>query len=287
METNWRVPSELPDLRRVGVIALDTESKDDGLATDRGSGWATCQGHLCGVSVAYRAESDIIALYIPLGHPDTENFNPEQVYTWLKDHVASDLRFVTQNGLYDWGWLRAEAGIRMPPSERLEEIGALATLVDENRYSYRLDELCAWRGLPGKDETLLLEAAKAAGFKISKKTPLQSYIWQLPARYVGPYAEADPIATLRLFEDLNPILDQEGTRAAYRLDVDLLPMVHEMRRRGIRVDQSAAEQARDYCLQKRDQALAELSEQLGGLVGMTEIASPIWKARTFDAHKDN
>ena len=67
----------------------------------------------------------------------------------------------------------------------------------------------------------------------------------------------------RYSRDLNPILDQEGTRAAYRLDVDLLPMVHEMRRRGIRIDQSAAEQARDYCLQKRDNALAELSEQLG------------------------
>ena len=65
-----------------------------------------------------------------------------------------------------------------------------------------------------------------------------------------------------------PILDREGTRAAYRLDVDLLPMVHEMRRRGIRVDQSAAEQARDYCLQKRDRALTELSEQLGSLVSM-------------------
>ena len=61
-------------------------------------------------------------------------------------------------------------------------------------------------------------------------------------------------------------------------------MVHEMRRRGIRVDQSAAEQARDYCLQKRDRALAELSEQLGTHVSMDEIASPKWKARTFDAH---
>src|SRR6516162_5861652 len=50
----------------------------------------------------------------------------------------------------------------MPPSERLEEIGALATIVDENRYSYSLDALCAWRGLPGKDETLLVEAVKAS-----------------------------------------------------------------------------------------------------------------------------
>ena len=113
----------------------------------------------------------------------------------------------------------------MPPSDQLEEIGALATLIDENLFQYCLDALCKHYGLPGKDTALLEEAIKAAGFKISKKNPLQSYIWQMPARYVGPYAEADPIATLRLFESLDPILDREGTRAAYRLDVDLLPMV--------------------------------------------------------------
>ena len=100
---------------------------------------------------------------------------------------------------------------------------------------------------------MLEEAIKAAGFKISKKNPLQSYIWQMPARYVGPLRRGRRGRTrCALFESLDPILDREGTRAAYRLDVDLLPMVHEMRRRGIRVDQSAAEQARDYCLQKRD-----------------------------------
>src|SRR5262249_40738384 len=79
--------------------------------------------------------------------------------------------------------------------------------------------------------------------------------------------------------------DREGTREAYRLDVDVLPMVHEMRRRGIRIDQGAAEHARDYCLQKRDAALAELSEKLGATVSMGEIAKPTWKANTFDAHK--
>ncbi len=141
----------------------------------------------------------------------------------------------------------------MPPSEQLDEIGALATLIDENRFSYSLDSLCAWRGLPGKDTALLEEAVKAAGFAPKhKKINVAEHIYKLPAHLVGPYAEGDPIATLGLFEDLNPILDQEGTRDAYRLEVDLLPMVHEMRRRGIRVDQSAAEQARDYCLQKRD-----------------------------------
>jgi DNA polymerase I-like protein with 3'-5' exonuclease and polymerase domains len=286
-QNNWRPPSELPDLRHVNNVAIDTEVNDEGLRADRGSAWPWRGGHICGISVAWRDCSGIRAHYFPIRHPDSETFSRENVARWLVDHTAAGVKFITLNGLFDWGWLRTDLGVAMPPSDQLEEIGALATLIDENRFNYSLDALCAWRGLPGKDTTLLEEAVKAAGFKVSKKNPLQSYIWQLPARYAGPYAEADPIATLGLSENLNPFLDQEGTRAAYRLDVDLLPMVHEMRRRGIRVDQSAAEQARDYCLQKRDRALAELSEQLGSPVGMAEIASPKWKARTFDAHRIN
>ena len=247
--TPWTVPTHLPDLRRVEQGG--DRHRDTGQRACRpivGSSWPWRGGYVCGISVAWRRRRRDPPAYFPLRHPDSENFERENVARWLKDHIAAGVNFTTQNGLYDWGWLHADLGVAMPPSDQLDEIGALATLIDENRFNYSLDALCDWRGLPGKDTTLLEEAIKAAGFKISKKNPLQSYIWQMPARYVGAYAEQDPIATLGLFEDLNPILDQEGTRAAYRLDVDLLPMVHAMRRRGIRVDQSATEQARDYCL---------------------------------------
>jgi DNA polymerase I-like protein with 3'-5' exonuclease and polymerase domains len=248
--TDWTAPTELPDLRRVDVVALDTETKDDRLAADMGSGWPFRSGHLCGVSVAYRVEGEIRGHYFPIHHPDTANFVPEQIYQWLRDHVAADVRFVTQNGLYDWGWLRAEANIHMPPGERLEEISALATMVDENRFKYRLSSLCEWRGLPGKDETLLHEGIAALGLHTNKRKKVvpQNHLWQLPARYVGPYAEADAISTLALFENLNPVLDREGTRNAYRLECDILNMVLEMRLRGIRVDLDAAERARDSLL---------------------------------------
>src|SRR5262245_1105114 len=283
---NWRPPSELPDLRRAEIIALDTETNDEGLRADLGSAWPWHGGYVCGISIAYRADGEIRAHYFPLRHPDSQNFDPEQVYQWLRDHIASDVRIVTQNGLYDWGWLRSDGGILMPPSERLEEIGALTTLVDENRFSYSLDSLCAWRGVPGKDETLLTAAVKGLGERVSKKKNRpQSHIHRLPARYVGLYAEADPAATLALFENLNPILDREGTRAAYRLEVDLLPMVLEMRLRGTRIDTAKAEQARDLILQKRNQKLAELSEKLGTNVGMEEIGRTAWLAATFDQHK--
>src|SRR5262249_9650784 len=193
-------------------------------------------------------------------------------------HVASDVRFVTQNGLYDFGWLRKEAGIKMPPGDRLEEIGALATMVDENRFKYSLDALCAWRGLPGKDDAPLRQGIEALGLHSNKRKKLvpQTHIWQLPARYVGPYAESDAVDTLLLHENLDPILDQEGTRAAYRLECDILPMVLEMRLRGIRVDLDAAERARTLLLRKRDAALTELSDKLGCATGMDEIRGKKW-----------
>ena len=284
-DSSWQPPTALPDLRHVGVTAIDTETRDDGLRADRGPAWPWRGGYVCGISVAYHADGDIRAHYFPLRHPDSPNFDPAQVFAWLKDLVASDVRFVTQNGLYDWGWLRADADIKMPPADRLEEIGALATMIDENRFSYSLDNLCAWRGLPGKDTALLREAVKTAGWAPRKRSiNVAEHIHKLPAHLVGPYAEADAIATLALFESLDPILDREGTRDAYRLEVDLLPMVHEMRLRGIRIDQDAAERARDLLMQKRDATFAELSEKLGASVGMEEIGRTKWLAETFDQH---
>jgi DNA polymerase I-like protein with 3'-5' exonuclease and polymerase domains len=138
--------------------------------------------------------------------------------------------------------------------------------------------------LPGKDDALLRQGIEALGLHSNKRKKLvpRNYIWQLPAHYVGPYAEADAVNTLLLFENLDPILDQEGTRAAYRLECDILPMVLEMRLRGIRIDLNAAETARDQLLHKRDVALAELSDKLGCAISMHEIQSRKWLTETFD-----
>jgi len=95
---DWQPQSELPDLPRAGIVALDIETHDAALAANRGSGWATRQGHVCGVSLAYRADGALHSLYIPIRHPDSENFAAEQVYAWLKDLFASGASIVTQNG---------------------------------------------------------------------------------------------------------------------------------------------------------------------------------------------
>jgi DNA polymerase I-like protein with 3'-5' exonuclease and polymerase domains len=285
MPSEWQSPRELPDLRRVGIIGLDCETKDEGLHAKRGPGWPWRGGYITGISVAWHADGAIRAIYIPLHHPDSQNFSREQVIRWLRDLIASGVKIITKNGLYDWGWLWADLGIEMLPAEQLEEIDALATMVDENRLRYCLDALCAWRGFPGKDESLLVEGCAALGLIPARKRKSfkpQSVLWQLPAHLVGPYAETDAVRTLELFESLNPVLDREGTRDAYRLEIDLLPMVHRMRQRGVRVDISAAEQRRKALLHKRDTVLAQISEKLEASVGMDEINGRKWLIGTFD-----
>ena len=89
---NWQTPQELPDLRRVGIIALDTETNDEGLRADRGSAWPWRGGYICGISVAWRDDSGIRGNYFPLRHPDSQNFDRENVARWLKDHIAAGVQ---------------------------------------------------------------------------------------------------------------------------------------------------------------------------------------------------
>ena len=71
-------------------------------------------------------------------HPDTREFRSRRrLSAGCKDLIAADVHIVTLNGIYDWGWLRTDGGILMPPPDQLEEVGALATMVDENQPEYR------------------------------------------------------------------------------------------------------------------------------------------------------
>src|SRR6478609_9321032 len=74
----WQ-PTELPDLRRVDEMGFDIETKDDGLSAGIGSSWPWRGGYIVGVNVAWRREGGMHANYFPIAHPDSDNFDREQV----------------------------------------------------------------------------------------------------------------------------------------------------------------------------------------------------------------
>jgi DNA polymerase I-like protein with 3'-5' exonuclease and polymerase domains len=272
-DSDWVPPAELPDLRRAPRLAVDTETRDEALAGGRGPGWARRAGYVAGVALSWDGGS----LYAPINHPDTECFDADAVARWLRDH--RHVRWVMHNAAYDIGWLRASLGVE--PPEALDDTSAMAAMVDENRLSYSLDDLARWRGTPRKDDALLREAAAAYG------VDAKGGLYLMPARYVGTYAAADCVATLALADSLAPIIDAEGTRDAYQLECDILPLTMEMTWRGIRVDIEAAERGMEVLWARRDEALRELGEKLGMTrpVSMEELGSVGWLERVHNDAK--
>jgi hypothetical protein len=62
MSVEWQPPSSLPDLRCISVIALDSETKDNGIQAERGPSWPWGDGYVCGLSLAWRENGAIRAL---------------------------------------------------------------------------------------------------------------------------------------------------------------------------------------------------------------------------------
>lgn len=277
-ESNWTPPTELPDLRRAPRIALDVETRDNGLANDRGSGWATHNGYICGLAVGWNGGE----VYIPTRHPDTQNFDPKRVAEWVGDHIKAGVQIVTQNGGYDFGWMNIDWGVPLPAEGQVLDLQAMAVLLDENRLSYSLDAICKWWGIEGKDETLLLAAGQALGLG-KTSGDIKSNLWRLPAKFVGPYAQRDVGAPLILADKMMPEIVAQDLGDALRLECDLIPMVVAMRRAGIRINTTRAETSIRDLYARRDAVLAELSRQLmvGRPVEMEDIRSPKFLEKAF------
>ena len=282
-DSDWCVPNELPDLTRVGEIGLDTENKDDGLAQGRGPGWVYGAGYVCGVGVAWREGNAINRVYVPIRHPDTDNFPKDNVSRWLTD-ITKDNTVVLMNAPYDIGWMNEDLSVPVP--RHVHDIGCQAVMLDESRRPirdypkpYSLEAICHWLGVEGKDESLLLQAGNAYGFR---PQDVKANLWRLPARYVGPYGEYDPVATLECHDIMRPRLIEDGVEAAYQLEMDLIPLVHAMRRKGIRIDLQRAEELAVAMRARRDTALEGLRSRLGGRVlTMDDIRNTKWIVNAF------
>lgn len=253
--SDWQRAARLPDVPRGLDVAIDTETRDDGLAQERGPGWVTKSGWVAGFSVAWRAGGAVHKIYVPVRHPDTENFDPGEAFRWLQAVIDAARTVVFHHQQYDEGWLSTEGVV--VPEGRTDDTQSMAVMLDENWDSYRLDDCCRRAGVSGKDERGLREAAAAYGLDPKKD------MWRLPARYVGPYAEQDAVATLDLRDVYMPQIAEQGLTEAYRLEMDLVPAALEMRRRGIRVDESAAERVQRDLRRRRDAVLERARETLG------------------------
>jgi len=219
----WSGPGEYKDLSGYKEIAIDLETKDDGITNKLGAGWALGKGEVVGFAVAVEGWQG----YYPFGHFGGGNMIKDQVISYMKEVCALPATKIFHNAQYDVGWLRA-MGIDV--KGEIVDTMIAAALIDENRFSYSLNALSFDYLGEIKAETDLTEAAKDHG--VDPKAEM----WKLPAEHVGFYAEQDARLTLLLWQRFKAEIRTQSLETIWEVEMKLLPILIKMREKGIRIN---------------------------------------------------
>mgnify|MGYP003134610730 FL=1 len=253
MEVDWCAPEIFPDLTSCKDIAVDLETCDPNIKT-LGPGWARGDGYVVGIAVA---AGDFVG-YFPIRHENNGNIDPKIVFKWLQKQLDTPhINKIFHNATYDLGWLRHE-GIEV--KGRIIDTMVAAPLLNENRFSYSLDSVGREYTGERKNEKLLRTAAKNWG--IDPK----SEMWKLPAKFVGQYAEQDAAMTLSLWRVFEKELVREELTSIFELETSLIPLMLDMRQKGVLIDLDKAEQTKKLLHEQEEQIRKEIKRNTGVLV---------------------
>lgn len=252
-QSDWVAPevSCLPSWHDAKRVAIDCETRDPDLlrlgpGVRRGAS-------IVGVSFAVE---DGPSYYLPVGHEAGGNVDRAKVFEYLKDQARSfrgDL--AGANLSYDLDFL-LQAGVDFRP-RRFRDCLIAEPLLDENQFSYSLEAVASRRGLPGKEERGLRQAASAFG--LDPKADL----WRLHAKHVGPYAERDARLPLLLLRKQEREIEEQELETVWDLECRVLPVLVQMRRRGVRIDRDHIAVVEERCGREEVASMAEFSRLVG------------------------
>ena len=266
--SEWIPPENIPNLEEATEIAIDLETHDPGLKST-GPGWATKKGKVIGVALAVEGWKG----YFPLAHPGGGNFDVKVFTRQLKKILDLPCDKIFHNAIYDIGWLSA---MGLEVKGRIIDTMIAAPLIDENRRNYSLKEVAQEYIGETKSEAGLYEAAKDFGVDAKAEMHL------LPAMYVGPYAEQDAAVTLKLWQTLKVEIIKQELTSVFNLESELLPILFQMKKRGVRVDIEKAERVKKDFKDTEKKILHSIHKECGFEM---EILSPLSIQKAFDKLK--
>jgi DNA polymerase I-like protein with 3'-5' exonuclease and polymerase domains len=258
--TEWSAPENYPDLKGYKYIAIDLETKDPNLKT-RGSGAIQGMGEIVGFAIAVDGWSG----YYPIAHEGGGNMDRQKVLKWIKEVLETPATKIFHNAMYDICWLKAY-GFKI--NGMIVDTMVMASLIDENRFSFTLNSISFEFLREVKDEKALKEAAESFGLDAKAE------MYKLPAMYVGNYAEKDAELTLELFKTLSREIKKQNLENIYQLETELFPCLIEMKFKGVRVDVEKAHKLKQQLNTEEKQLLLEVKKHTGEEV-------EIWAARSI------
>jgi DNA polymerase-1 len=160
---------------------------------------------------------------------------------------------------YDVGWL-AQEGVQVQGP--LIDVQYAEPLLDEHRRSYSLDSLAETHLNEHKVDDLLYDwCQRAYGGPAGRRQAAN--IYRAPVALVGPYAEGDVDLPLRIWAKQEPLLIEQGLTNLFRTECDLIPILVQMRLRGMPLNEAKLQPNIDIMEQRRDAAERALERLVG------------------------
>ena len=196
--------------------------------------------------------------YLAWGHASgMNNCTEAEGREWLHKVWASPYAVLCHNAKFDMAVATEALGFPGLPWERVHDTMFLAYLADPHTRSLGLkdlahdllgqapderDTVADWVMTNGKG---LLERyphlKTSEGQRNITKSKTGAWIFAAPPDIVGPYAIGDVTRTRDLFDHLYPLIQTHGMGAAYDRERQLMPILMENERIGMRVDLQALE----------------------------------------------
>ena len=246
--------SMFPELKGL-FIAVDIETKDPRIRTNKSPGALFGEGFILGIGVS----DDENDYYFPIHHRHKGNYNLVDVLLWLQEQTK-DKWIVGANVLYDMLWI-ACAGIVVKPMADFgyADVSVAAFLLNTSEPKLSLSAL-AWQYLgedDAKGESTLREwYLQNYGREIGKGQSIQEFLEFMPVDLVADYCKRDTRTTLRLMHVLYEKLLEAGLLIPFQRKSRVLYVVLKMMLRGVRFDEPLACALNEaYALQEKEMAL--------------------------------
>lgn len=258
--------SELPEPRQCKFLYADAETTSFNplmkafrpYQGDRVCGWALTWDDTPG------------AWYVPFRHHDRRWNLPEAaVLAWFCDWLANCYEWVNHNVKFDAQFAFVEGCLPADFTLRLGDTITRAKMIDSDRWSHDLKPLCReWLGLRMAED--LEVQAFLEGVKMpTKQQKCQDY-GRVPGDILGQYACMDVLANRKLCRWLRANLP-EDQQELWETETLLTPVLFDIEREGLRVDQAAIKREGLVCLQR--------------MLAAQEKVWDLWEAELTDSSK--
>ena len=266
VNTPERAQQLLARIQETDVLVIDTETS--------GLDWK--RNHVVGYVLTFSGfASD--SFYVPLRHAGEKGSNLPGCYVpqeaessdvnehWFEAALNTavrhnlGLKLVAHNFAFDLDMCYRH-GIDLSRNP-LECTMVTAALLNENARFYSLAQCCQRAGVQAKKgDELYVHMARQFGGEPTPKAQMQHY-WRLSPEdpLAVDYACGDGTSTFQLMTKYHKGVEDQDLQVVHQLECEVTPLLHRMKREGIRINEEALEKLIVY-LQER---VETLSKQFG------------------------